>query len=513
LDHVVKKAQGDEFKLTKKYILAIDQGTTSCRAILFDRQSQVVGTAQKEFRQLYPQPGWVEHDPEEIWSTQIGVIAELLARQQAGAQDIAAIGITNQRETTVVWEKSTGKPLYNAIVWQCRRTASICDALKEQGLTETVRAKTGLLIDAYFSATKIKWILDNVEGAKAQAARGELLFGTIDTWLVWKLTGGKAHVTDYSNASRTMLYNIRELCWDEEILAALEIPASLLPEVKPSSGILAATDPKTFFGDSIPIAGIAGDQQAALFGQTCFESGMCKSTYGTGCFMLMNTGDKLYTSGAGLLSTIAWGLDGEVCYALEGSVFIAGAVVQWLRDELKLVETAADSEYFAAKVEDNGGVYLVPAFTGLGAPHWDMQAKGAIFGLTRGNNKNHIIRAALESIAYQTKDILAAMEDDSGIRLKMLKVDGGAVANNLLMQFQADILNVTVERPACIETTALGAAYLAGLAIGFWADRQELRDNYRVDRRFEPQMPRELSAEYYRGWQEAVCRVKIPPSS
>lgn len=494
--------------MTKKYMLAIDQGTTSCRAILFDKNSNIVGIAQKEFLQYYPQHGWVEHDAEEIWSTQIGVIAELFARYNVGTQEIMAIGITNQRETTVIWDKNTGKPVYNAIVWQCRRTAKICEDLKARGLEQTIKDKTGLVIDAYFSGTKIKWILDNVEGAREKAARGELLFGTIDTWLLWKLTGGKAHITDFSNASRTLLFNIRELKWDEEILHELDIPYSILPDVKPSSYLFGETDVKAFFGNSVPIAGIAGDQQAALFGQTCFEAGMSKNTYGTGCFMLMNTGEKLHKSAAGLLTTIAWGLDGRVNYALEGSIFIAGAVIQWLRDELKLVETAADSEYFAAKVKDNGGVYLVPAFTGLGAPHWDMRARGAIFGLTRGNSKNHIIRAALESIAYQTKDVLTAMENDSGLKLKMLKVDGGAVVNNLLMQFQADILGVRVERPNCVETSALGAAYLAGLATGFWSSQEELVAKYSVNRSFEPQMPEELRDKYYKGWHKAVIRVK-----
>ncbi|MDR0434747.1 MAG: glycerol kinase GlpK [Gracilibacteraceae bacterium] len=493
--------------MAKQYILAIDQGTTSCRAILFDKDSRVAGMAQKEFTQYYPRPGWVEHDPDEIWSAQVGVIAELFARHNTGGREIDAIGVTNQRETTLVWEKASGRPIYPAIVWQCRRTAEICDELAARGLADMLRQKTGLVLDAYFSATKLKWILDNVDGARARAERGELLFGTVDTWLTWKLTGGKAHVTDCSNASRTMLYNIRDMAWDEEILAELDIPAVMLPEVKDSSGFFAETDPGVFFGYNIPITGIAGDQQAALFGQACFESGMCKNTYGTGCFMLMNTGDKLYTSKANLLSTVAWSIGGRVNYALEGSVFVGGAVVQWLRDELKLVETAADSEYFAAKVADNGGVYMVPAFTGLGAPHWDMRARGAIFGLTRGHNKNHLIRAALEAIAYQTKDILTAMEDDSGIRLKMLKVDGGAVQNNLLMQFQADILGVAVERPRCVETTALGAAYLAGLSTGFWAGPEELTA-CGAERRFEPQMPAEVSAGYYRNWQKAVSRVK-----
>jgi glycerol kinase len=494
--------------LAKKYILALDQGTTSCRAILFDHESRIVGVAQKEFTQYYPQPGWVEHDALEIWSTQYGVIAELLAKTQINPQEIAGIGITNQRETTVIWDRHTGKPIHPAIVWQCRRTTEICDQLKAQGLESIIKKKTGLVIDAYFSGTKIKWILDQIPGARAKAEQGDLLFGTMDTWLVWKLTQGQVHVTDYSNASRTLLFNIQELKWDEELLQLLEIPPSMLPEVKPSSFLYGNTAPESFFGHAIPLAGIAGDQQAALFGQTCFDSGMAKSTYGTGCFMLMNTGSQLIQSDSGLLTTIAWGVDEQVSYALEGSIFVAGAVIQWLRDELKLIETAADSEYFAAKVPDNGGVYIVPAFTGLGAPHWDMRARGAILGLTRGSGKNHIIRAALESIAYQTKDVLGAMEADSGIKLKLLKVDGGAVANNLLMQFQADILGVQVERPECIETTALGVAYLAGLAIGFWSDRVELVSSYKINRRFEPQIPEELRRKYYRGWQKALMRAK-----
>ncbi|AHF06276.1 glycerol kinase [Desulfitobacterium metallireducens DSM 15288] len=494
--------------MSKKYILALDQGTTSCRAILFDYDSQIVGISQKEFTQYYPQPGWVEHDAEEIWSTQYGVIAELLARTQVNLDEIAGIGITNQRETTVVWDKQTGKPIHPAIVWQCRRTTEICDNLKARGLESKFKTKTGLVIDAYFSGTKIKWILDHVPGSREKAERGELLFGTMDTWLVWKLTQGRVHVTDYSNASRTLLYNIRELQWDEELLHELQVPLAMLPDVKPSSYLYRKTAPGSFFGHEIPIAGIAGDQQAALFGQTCFEPGMAKNTYGTGCFMLMNTGNRVIESQSGLLTTIAWGIDGQVTYALEGSIFIAGAVIQWLRDELKLIETAADSEYFASKVPDNGGVYVVPAFTGLGAPHWDMRARGAILGLTRGSNKNHIIRAALESMAYQTKDVLTAMEADSSLKLKLLKVDGGAVANNLLMQFQSDILGVKVERPQCIETTALGAAYLAGLATGFWPNAEELIKRYSIDRHFQPQMAEENSHQFYLGWREAVSRVK-----
>ncbi len=492
----------------KKYVLALDQGTTSCRAILFDKESSIVGIAYKEIPQYYPHPGWVEHDPEEIWSTQYGVIAELLARHQINIEEIAAIGITNQRETTVVWDKLTGKPIHKAIVWQCRRSTNICERLKLRGLEPKFKEKTGSVIDAYFSATKIRWILDNVPGAQERAENGELLFGTMDTWLVWKLTNGQIHVTDYSNASRTLLFNIKELKWDEEILHELNIPCSMLPEVKPSSFRYGETDPGAFFGYKVPIAGIAGDQQAALFGQTCYEPGMAKNTYGTGCFMLMNTGERVYDSQHGLLSTIAWGIDGKVYYALEGSVFIAGAIIQWLRDELKLIGTAADSEYYASQVPDNGGVYVVPAFTGLGAPYWDMRARGAILGLTRGSSKNHIIRAALESMAYQTKDILAAMESDAGLQLQLLRVDGRAAANNLLMQFQADILGVEVKRPSCIETTALGAAYLAGLEVGFWTSKDELTDRTKIDRSFQPEMAEESGKKYYKGWQKAVLRVK-----
>lgn len=493
--------------MEKKYVLSLDQGTTSCRAILFDRDSNIVGVAQKEFTQIYPKAGWVEHNAEEIWSTQYGVIAEVVAKTGIKPEEIAAIGITNQRETTVVWNKNTGKPVYNAIVWQCRRTASICDDIKAKGLAEKFRTKTGLVVDAYFSGTKVKWILDNVEGARELAEKGELLFGTMDTWLIWQLTGGKVHVTDYSNASRTLMYNIRELCWDQELLDILGVPASMLPEVKPSSEVYGYTAAEKFLGHSIPIAGVAGDQQAALFGQACYEPGMAKNTYGTGCFMLMNTGDKLFDSQNGLLTTIAWGIDGKVEYALEGSIFIAGAAIQWLRDGLKVLESAPDSEYFASKVDDTDGVYLVPAFAGLGAPYWDMRARGAIVGLTRGTTKEHIIRAALDSLAYQTKDVLGAMEADSGIKLQALKVDGGAVANNLLMQFQADILGVPVERPQVIETTALGAAYLAGLAVGFWASKEELAKRWKLERRFENQMDEAKSQKLYKGWKKAVTRA------
>lgn len=492
--------------MEKKYVLALDQGTTSCRAILFDRDSNIVGVAQKEFSQIYPKAGWVEHNADEIWSTQYGVIAELVAKTGIDPQEIASIGITNQRETTVVWDKNTGKPVYNAIVWQCRRTTGICDELKAKGLEQTFRAKTGLVVDAYFSGTKVKWILDNVEGVRQRAEKGELLFGTMDTWLIWKLTGGKVHVTDYSNASRTMMYNIRELRWDEELLQELGVPAGMLPQVRPSSEVYGETAPEQFLGHTVPIAGAAGDQQAALFGQACYQPGMAKNTYGTGCFMLMNTGDKLYNSQNGLLTTIAWGLDGKVEYALEGSIFIAGAAIQWLRDGLKILEEAPDSEYFAGKVADPDGVYLVPAFAGLGAPYWDMRARGAIVGLTRGTTKEHIIRAALDSLAYQTKDVLGAMEADSDIKLQALKVDGGAVANNLLMQFQADILGVPVERPKVIETTALGAAYLAGLAVGFWQSKEELASRWQLDCRFENQMDEAKRDKLYKGWKRAVER-------
>ncbi len=493
--------------MAKKYVLALDQGTTSSRAIIFDDASGIVAVAQKEFTQIYPKPGWVEHNADEIWSTQIGVAAEAVAKAGISPGDIAAIGITNQRETTVVWNKNTGKPVYNAIVWQSRQTIDICNDLKAKGLEAAFRQKTGLVIDAYFSGTKVKWILDNVEGARAAAEKGELLFGTIDTWLIWKLSGGKVHVTDYSNASRTLMYNIRSLKWDEEILRELTVPASMLPAVRPSSEVYGHTDPGVFLGASVPIAGAAGDQQAALFGQTCFQPGMAKNTYGTGCFMLMNTGSELYESKNGLLTTVAWGLGGKVEYALEGSIFIAGAAVQWLRDGLKIIETSPDSEYFAAKVADTDGVYVVPAFVGLGAPYWDMKARGAILGLTRGTGKAHIIRATLESLAYQTKDVLGAMEADSGIKLQALKVDGGAVANNLLMQFQADILGVPVDRPEVTETTALGAAYLAGLAVGVWNDRADLVKNWQLNTRFAPAMAAEKRAKLYKGWQKAVKRA------
>ncbi|WP_315120491.1 glycerol kinase GlpK [uncultured Clostridium sp.] len=494
--------------MEKKYIMSLDQGTTSSRAILFNHNAEIVKVAQKEFKQIFPKAGWVEHDPMEIWGTQMGVAREVLETMGISPQEVAAIGITNQRETTVVWEKDTGKPIYNAIVWQCRRTAQLCDELKERGLEEYIKETTGLVVDAYFSGTKIKWILDNVEGAKERAEKGELLFGNIDTWLLWNLTRGKVHVTDYTNASRTMLFNIKDLCWDEKILEELDIPKSMLPEVKPSSEVYGVTDEHTFGGAQIPIAGIAGDQQAALFGQACYGEGMAKNTYGTGCFMLMNTGEKMVPSKNGLLTTIAWGIDGKVNYALEGSIFIAGALIQWLRDELRLIVEASDSEYFAQKVKDTNGVYVVPAFVGLGAPYWDMYARGAIMGLTRGSNRCHIIRAALEAIAYQTRDVLEAMQEDSGITLKELKVDGGAVANNFLMQFQSDVLGVPVNRPKIIETTALGAAYLAGLAVGFWKDTEEISKNWNVDRVFNAEMDEDHKEKIYKGWKKAVDRSR-----
>lgn len=490
----------------KKYVLAFDQGTTSSRAIIFDKEGLIVGTSQKEFTQIYPKAGWVEHDAMEIWGTQSGVAREVLEKSGIRPDEIAAIGITNQRETTVVWDKNTGKPVYNAIVWQCRRTAGICDELKKKGWESRVKEKTGLVIDAYFSATKVKWILDNVEGARKKAEEGSLLFGNIDTWLIWNLTRGKVHVTDYTNASRTMLYNIQKLEWDEEILEELNIPKSMLPQVKPSSYVYGYTDAQTFGGAEIPIAGDAGDQQAALFGQACFEPGMAKNTYGTGCFMLMNTGERPIQSQNGLLTTIAWGIGDKVEYALEGSIFIAGASIQWLRDELKLVYDAAQSEYYANLVNDTNGVYVVPAFTGLGAPYWDMYARGAILGLTRGTKREHIVRATLESIAYQTRDVLEAMEEDSGITLKSLKVDGGAAANNFLMGFQADILGVPVRRPKVLETTALGAAYLAGLAVGVWKNQEEIRSKWAVDREFGCQMSNEERERKYKGWKKAVQR-------
>ena len=491
--------------MTKKYVMALDAGTTSNRAIIFDQDSNIIAVAQKEFTQIFPKAGWVEHDADEIWSTQIEVMRQVVQQAGIAAADISAIGITNQRETTVVWDKATGRPVYNAIVWQSRQTMDICNDLKARGLEAEFKQKTGLVVDAYFSGTKVNWILDNVEGARAKAEKGELLFGTIDTWLIWKLTAGQVHVTDYSNASRTLMYNIRELKWDEKILEYLTVPASMLPEVKSSSEVYGQTD-VAIFGAAVPISGAAGDQQAALFGQTCFQPGMAKNTYGTGCFMLMNTGDKVYESKNGLLTTIAWGIDGKVDYALEGSIFVAGSAIQWLRDGLRLMDSAPDSEYIAKKVTDADGVYVVPAFVGLGAPYWDMKARGAIFGLTRGTTKSHLVRATLDSMAYQTKDVLSAMEADSEIKLQALKVDGGAVANNLLMQFQADILGVPVDRPKITETTALGAAYLAGLAVGVWKTKEDLVSTWQLDNRFEPAMDAEQSAKLYKGWQKAVKR-------
>lgn len=491
----------------KKYIIALDQGTTSSRAVLLDHDANIVGIAQREFTQIYPKTGWVEHDPMEIWATQSSTLNEVVAKTGITSDQIAAIGITNQRETTIVWNKNTGKPIYNAIVWQCRRTAEFCDQLKAKGYTDYIRNTTGLVVDPYFSGTKVKWILDNVEGAKEQAEKGELLFGTVDTWLIWKLTQGRVHVTDYTNASRTMMFNIHSKQWDDKMLEILDIPRSMLPEVKNSSEIYGQTNIGGKGGVRIPIAGIAGDQQAALYGHLCVNAGQAKNTYGTGCFMLMNTGDKAITSQNGLLTTICCNAKGEPAYALEGSVFIAGASIQWLRDELKIVHDSADTEYFAQKVPDCNGVYVVPAFTGLGAPYWDPYARGAIVGLSRGANRNHIVRATLESIAYQTKDVLEAMLSDSGEKLQSLRVDGGATANNFLMQFQADILNTQVERPTVKEVTALGAAYLAGLATGFWKDLEELRDKASIERTFLPDQNEAKQQRRYKGWKKAVKRA------
>ena len=486
-----------------KYIMALDAGTTSNRCILFDKSGRPCSVAQREFKQYFPKAGWVEHDADEIWASQLGVAVEAMTKIGAAAVDIAAIGITNQRETAIVWDKNTGEPVYHAIVWQCRRTSEYCDSLKEKGLTEFFRKKTGLVIDAYFSATKVKWILDHVEGARERAERGELLFGTVETWLIWKLTKGAVHVTDYSNASRTMMFNINTLEWDEHILRELDIPKQMLPEVKPSSCVYGMTD-ASFFGGEIPIAGAAGDQQSALFGQTCFHAGEAKNTYGTGCFLLMNTGEKPVFSENGLVTTIAWGLDGKVCYALEGSIFVAGASIQWLRDEMHLIDSAAESEEMALKVEDTNGCYVVPAFTGLGAPHWDQYARGTIVGLTRGVNKYHVIRATLESIAYQVNDVLSAMKADSGIVLSALKVDGGASANNFLMQTQADFIGAPVARPVCVETTAMGAAYLAGLAVGYWKNREEVVQNWAIDKTFKPMIGEEEREKKIKGWNKAV---------
>ncbi|MBR6228639.1 MAG: glycerol kinase GlpK [Eubacterium sp.] len=489
--------------MAKKYMMALDAGTTSNRCILFDKKGHIVAMAQKEFTQYFPKPGWVEHDPGEIWSTMIGVAVEAMSKAGASAEDIAGIGITNQRETTIVWDRKTGEPIYNAIVWQCRRTSEYCDELKARGLTDTIRAKTGLVIDAYFSATKLKWLLDHVEGARARAKQGELCFGTVDTWLIWKLTKGRVHVTDYTNASRTMMYNINSLMWDADILRELDIPEQMLPEVRPSSEVYGRTDPK-YLGGRIRIAGAAGDQHAALFGQTCYAKGDAKNTYGTGCFLLMNTGKKPVFSKNGLVTTIAWGIGGHVTYALEGSIFIAGASVQWLRDEIRLIDAADDTEYMAQKYPDTAGCYVVPAFTGLGAPYWNQYARGVIVGLTRGVNKYHIVRATLESIAYQTHDVIEAMEADSGIRIRTLKVDGGASANDFLMQTQADINDARVVRPKMLESTAIGAAYLAGLAVGYWKNTDEILANLTIDRTFDPQIDEKERQEKMKGWKKAI---------
>lgn len=486
-----------------KYVMALDSGTSSNRCILFNHNGEICSIAQKEFTQYFPRAGWVEQDANEIWSTQIGVAVEAMQKIGATANDIAAIGITNQRETTIVWDKATGEPVYHAIVWQCRRTSQYCDALKEKGWIDTIKQKTGLVIDAYFSATKIKWILDNIEGARQKAEAGQLLFGTVETWLIWKMTNGKVYITDYSNASRTMLFNINTLQWDQEILKELNIPLCMLPQVKPSSYIYGQTS-TVYLGGSIPIAGAAGDQQSALFGQACFNAGEAKNTYGTGCFMLMNTGEAPVFSNKGLVTTIAWGIDGKVIYALEGSIFVAGAAIQWLRDEMKLIDSSEDSQYMASKVSDTNGCYMVPAFTGLGAPHWDQYARGIIVGLTRGCNKYHLIRATLESIAYQALDVIKAMEEDSSIKLKTLKVDGGASANDFLMQFQSDIINVPVLRPQCVETTALGVAYLAGLAVGYWKTKEELIGKGKVSRTFMPDMDQCNRNSKIKGWNKAV---------
>ncbi|MCA1321447.1 glycerol kinase GlpK [Bacillus tianshenii] len=488
----------------ESYILSLDQGTTSSRAMLFNKKGEAVYTAQKEFKQYFPKSGWVEHNANEIWSSILAVIASCISESGIKPEQVAGIGITNQRETTVVWEKETGEPIHHAIVWQSRQTSSICEELKEQGHADLFRDKTGLLIDAYFSGTKVKWLLDNVEGAREKAENGKLLFGTIDTWLIWKLSGGKAHVTDYSNASRTLMYNIHELEWDDELLEILGVPKSMLPEVKGSSEIYGNTVDFHFFGQEIPIAGAAGDQQAALFGQACYEKGMAKNTYGTGCFMLMNTGEKAIKSENGLLTTIAWGVNGKVTYALEGSIFVAGSAIQWLRDGLRMFKDAAKSEEYATRVESSDGVYVVPAFVGLGTPYWDSDVRGAVFGLTRGTSKEHFVRATLESLAYQTKDVLMAMEQDSKISLKALRVDGGAVKNNFLLQFQSDMLRVDVERTTINETTALGAAYLAGLSVGFWKSEDEIASQWQVERSFEPKMSEEQQKELYDGWKKAI---------
>ncbi|EGQ2815377.1 glycerol kinase GlpK [Staphylococcus pseudintermedius] len=491
------------------YILSIDQGTTSSRAILFNEEGEIVGVAQREFKQHFPKSGWVEHDANEIWSSVLSVMASVLTENNVSANEVKGIGITNQRETTVVWDKETGRPIYNAIVWQSRQTQSICDALKQEGHEQTFRDKTGLLLDPYFSGTKVKWILDKVDGAREKAAKGEILFGTIDTWLVWKLSGGRAHVTDYSNASRTLMYNIHELKWDDELLELLDVPKAILPEVKPSSEVYCETIDYHFFGQNVPIAGIAGDQQAALFGQACFERGDVKNTYGTGGFMLMNTGEEAVKSGNGLLTTIAYGIDGKVNYALEGSIFVSGSAIQWLRDGLRMINSAPQSEDYAIRVDSTEGVYVVPAFVGLGTPYWDSDARGAIFGLTRGTEKEHFIRATLESLCYQTRDVIEAMGQDSGIEVNSLRVDGGAVKNNFLMQFQSDLLNIEVERPEINETTALGAAYLAGIATGFWKDKSEIQRRWKLEKSFEPEMDQKESNRLYKGWKKAVEATQV----
>ncbi|EIX6318735.1 glycerol kinase GlpK [Staphylococcus pseudintermedius] len=491
------------------YILSIDQGTTSSRAILFNEEGEIVGVAQREFKQHFPKSGWVEHDANEIWSSVLSVMASVLTENNVSANEVKGIGITNQRETTVVWDKETGRPIYNAIVWQSRQTQSICDALKQEGHEQTFRDKTGLLLDPYFSGTKVKWILDKVDGAREKAAKGEILFGTIDTWLVWKLSGGRAHVTDYSNASRTLMYNIHELKLDDELLELLDVPKAMLPEVKPSSEVYCETIDYHFFGQNVPIAGIAGDQQAALFGQACFERGDVKNTYGTGGFMLMNTGEEAVKSGNGLLTTIAYGIDGKVNYALEGSIFVSGSAIQWLRDGLRMINSAPQSEDYAIRVDSTEGVYVVPAFVGLGTPYWDSDARGAIFGLTRGTEKEHFIRATLESLCYQTRDVIEAMGQDSGIEVNSLRVDGGAVKNNFLMQFQSDLLNIEVERPEINETTALGAAYLAGIATGFWKDKSEIQRRWKLEKSFEPEMDQKESNRLYKGWKKAVEATQV----
>lgn len=492
-----------------KYILSIDQGTTSSRAILFNKEGEIVGVAQREFKQHFPKAGWVEHDANEIWTSVLSVIASVLNENNVKASEIAGIGITNQRETTVVWDKETGRPIYNAIVWQSRQTQSICEQLKKDGHEATFRKKTGLLLDPYFSGTKVKWILDQVEGAREKAEKGEILFGTIDSWLVWKLSGGRTHITDYSNASRTLMYNIHDLKWDDELLEILDVPKAMLPEVKPSSEVYCETIDYHFFGQNVPIAGVAGDQQAALFGQACFEKGDIKNTYGTGGFMLMNTGEEAVASENGLLTTIAYGLDGKVNYALEGSIFVSGSAIQWLRDGLRMINSAPQSEDYAKRVDSTEGVYVVPAFVGLGTPYWDSEARGAIFGLTRGTEKEHFIRATLESLCYQTRDVIEAMAQDSGIEVNGLRVDGGAVKNNFLMQFQADLVNVPVERPEISETTALGAAYLAGIATGFWKNKDEVSNNWKLEKSFEPKMDEKEANKLYKGWQKAVEATKV----